>query len=153
MGSIRTFAVATKDARQLHVNQVSDNRIVVLVEDSDDDAFFFERSFAVAKVRAELVRLADGGAAVEYLERAAVSENFAERFVIFLDLKLPVLSGFDVLQWIRDRGLAVEVIVLSGSDLEADITLARQLGASDYLSKPISPVEIRKRLTRIPQRP
>ena len=148
---IGALATATKTRGGPNVNNASDNPIVLLVEDSDDDAFFFERSFAMANVSAELVRVADGGAAVKYLEHAATRpRNFAERCVIFLDLKLPVLGGFEVLQWIRERGLAFEVIVLSGSDLESDITLARQLGASDYLAKPISAEAIRKRLTQIP---
>ena len=119
----------------------------MLVEDSDDDAFFFERAFALADVAGELLRLPDGGAAVAYLERALLQPaSSGPRHVLFLDLKLPVLSGFDVLHWIRERSLALEVIVLSGSDLESDVAMARQLGASDYLVKPISPEEIRKRL-------
>jgi DNA-binding response OmpR family regulator len=132
------------------LNGSSNNRIVLLVEDSDDDAFFFERAFEMAKTGARLVRLIDGGAAVEYLERASSEfSDFSQCHLVFLDLKLPVLSGFDVLQWIRERGLTVEVIVLSGSDLESDINFARQLGASDYLVKPISPAEISKCVAQI----
>lgn len=118
----------------------------MLVEDSDDDAFFFERAFAAAKTGARFIRLDDGGAAVDYLERNSESLDFLEHLLVFLDLKLPVLSGFDVLRWIQERGLPVEVIVLSGSDLEPDIELARRLGASDYLVKPVSPAEIGSRV-------
>ncbi len=124
-------------------------RIVLLVEDSDDDAFFFERSLKNAGIPGQLIRVADGGAAVEYLERAsAASKDLLQTHVVFLDLKLPVLSGFEVLRWIRERSLSVEVLVLSGSDLDLDIEAATRLGASDYLVKPISAAELRKRLTQ-----
>ena len=124
----------------------TDNRTVLLVEDSDDDAFFFERAFELARTGAQLVRVVDGGAAVEYLERASSASDALPRLLVFLDLKLPVLSGFEVLQWIRNRDAAVEVVVLSGSDLETDIAMAKELGAADYLVKPISPAEIKRRV-------
>ena len=148
MGSILALAMAPK-TRGNPLNELSCSRIVVLVEDSDDDAFFFERAFDAAKTGAQLIRLADGRAAVEYLERNIESADSSERHLVFLDLKLPVWSGFDVLRWMRERGLAVEVVVLSGSDLEPDIDLARRLGASDYLVKPISSMEIGRRVAGV----
>ena len=117
-------------------------RSVVLVEDSDDDAFFFERAFSKAGLTANVIRIKDGGAAVEHLKSSA--DNLPA--LIFLDLKLPVLSGFDVLKWMREHNVFVEVIVLSGSDLDSDKRLARELGASDYLVKPVSAAELNKRL-------
>src|SRR5689334_7804248 len=114
------------------------SRIALLVEDSDDDAFFFERALATACVPVQLIRLADGGAAVEYLERMTrASRDLSRTHVLFLDLKLPVLSGFEVMRWIRERNLLLEVIVLSGSDLDSDIEAARDLGACEFLVKPI----------------
>ena len=59
-------------------------------------------------------------------------------FLIFLDLKMPVMSGFDVLQWLKNSGLKPQVIVLSGSNDQADRSRAFSLGATDYLVKPIS---------------
>ncbi len=129
------------------MNAQNENRTVVLVEDSDDDAFFFQHALGNAGTPARLIRLIDGGAAVEYLERAAAeSKELSPSHLLFLDLKLPVLSGFDVLKWIRRRNLSIDVIVLSGSDLDSDMEAARQLGASDYLVKPISAMELGKRL-------
>jgi CheY-like chemotaxis protein len=123
------------------------SQIVLLVEDSDDDAFFFERALAVAAVPVQLIRVADGGAAVEYLERMTRgSKDLSRTHVLFLDLKLPVLSGFEVMRWIRERNLLLEVIVLSGSDLDSDIEAARDLGASEFLVKPIMAVQLQDRL-------
>ena len=124
---------------------------VLLVEDSDDDAFFFERAFEAADTSAKLIRLSDGGAAVDFLERGlSQTPDFAARHLMFLDLKLPVLSGFDVLQWIAKRNVPLEVVVLSGSDLEGDTNQARELGATEYFVKPISSEQIRKRVLQPP---
>ncbi len=121
-----------------------DNQVALLVEDSDDDAFFFERALASAAIPVQLIRVTDGGAAVEYLERVTSgSKDLSQTHVLFLDLKLPVLSGFEVMRWIRQRELSLEVVVLSGSDLDTDIEAARQLGASEFLVKPISAVQLR----------
>jgi CheY-like chemotaxis protein len=122
-------------------------RIVLLVEDSDDDAFFFERALKEAGVEKAPVRLVDGGAAIAYLERASAgSKDLSQTHILFLDLKLPVLSGFEVLKWIRDHRVSIEVLVLSGSSLDLDMEAARRLGASDYLVKPISAAELKQRL-------
>lgn len=118
------------------------NRIVLLVEDSDDDAFFFERAFERAGTGARFIRVVDGARAIEYFEQASARAGLADTHIVFLDLKLPVLSGFEVLEWLRDRRVSLNVIVLSGSELELDITHAKVLGASDYLVKPISSEQI-----------
>ena len=122
------------------------NRIVLLVEDSDDDAFFFERALANAAGEAVLQRFPDGGAAINYLAQLSTNSPDLSSYVVFLDLKLPVLSGFEVLKWIRERGLSLEVIILSGSDLDSDVDAARELGASRFIVKPISSVQLRERL-------
>jgi CheY-like chemotaxis protein len=58
--------------------------------------------------------------------------------VIFLDLKLPLKSGHDVLNWIRNqkRFSAIVVVVLTSSDHPSDIQKAYHLGANSYLVKP-----------------
>ena len=60
--------------------------------------------------------------------------------LIFLDLKMPVMSGFEVLEWLRFSGLepAPKVIVLSGSNDQDDRGRALSLGAAEYLVKPIT---------------
>ena len=52
---------------------------------------------------------------------------------------MPVLNGFEVLDWLRHQPFApqMRVIVLSGSEHQNDKDRAQQLGASDYLVKPV----------------
>lgn len=125
---------------------MSDKQLeVLLVEDSPEDVFFFERALKRSG-RGNEVKLSivtDGGMAVEFLERNGYRPD-----LIFLDLKLPRLSGFDVLRWIRQQDFSpsLRVIVLSGSSHEKDQALASELGAVDYVVKPISPQTLAKLL-------
>lgn len=133
----------------LFMNAPAQSRIVLLVEDSDDDAFFFEHAFAHAAADCRLIRASNGGEAVDYLQTACEhSRDLSQTHIVFLDLKMPGLNGFEVLKWISERGICVEVLVLSGSDMELDMQTARALGAADYLVKPISVPELKKRLAR-----
>ena len=114
------------------------NAQILLVEDSEDDAFFFRRTLQKSGLTCSLTHVTDGGQAVEFLENAASNpENLPH--TIFLDLKMPVLNGFEVLEWIRSQSLpsALHVIVLSGSEHEADKQRAAELGAAAYLVKPV----------------
>ena len=98
-----------------------------------------------------MIRLVNGGDAIAFLQKAAAQNpDLSQSHIVFLDLKLPVLSGFEVFKWIRERGISLEVVVLSGSDIESDMELARTRGASDYLVKPIAAQEIRRWLIREP---
>lgn len=127
-----------------HENQVP---VVLLVEDSDDDAFFFEHALVRSGVDCRLRHVMDGRAALRYLT-AAREQLEPWPAAIFLDLKLPGFSGFDVLQWVREQTFdpPLKITVLSGSDHAADIAAVARLGFSDYVVKPISAELLRHRL-------
>jgi CheY-like chemotaxis protein len=116
--------------------------IILLAEDSADDAFFFQRAFRKANLPCEVLHAENGKAAVEILARASSSNSAPGDlpFVIFLDLKMPVMTGFEVLEWLKASRLSPlpRVIVLSGSADQADRERALNLGAAHYLVKPIS---------------
>jgi CheY-like chemotaxis protein len=111
----------------------------LLVEDSEDDAFFFKRTFQKSGVTCSLCHVTNGAEAVDFLENARSSEPQNLPFAIFLDLKMPVLNGFEVLEWMRTQAFpsSIHVIVLSGSDYPEDKERAAGLGATDYLVKPV----------------
>lgn len=123
---------------------------LLLAEDSSDDAYFFERALKRSQMDCDLVHVSDGSAAVDALRKAQeTGEGLPD--LIFLDLKMPVMNGFEVLEWIQGQQFpsAPEVIVLSGSDHDADQRRARALGASDYLVKPITVDLLTKRLQNV----
>lgn len=114
---------------------MSDNLPVLLVEDNDDDLFFFRRLIAKAGVSPSLAVATDGQQAVEHLKRSLAGGEVPR--LMFLDLKLPLRGGFEVLQWVRTQpalaGMAV--VVLSSSAEVRDIEQAYALGAQAYLVK------------------
>lgn len=80
--------------------------------------------------------------------------ELAESFrpdVIFLDVKMPGLDGFEVLERLRKdhRFSSVPVIMLTSMGQEADIVRAFRMGADDYVLKPFSPTELSARVRRL----
>jgi two-component system response regulator len=68
----------------------------LLVEDDADDAILFEHVLGEAGHVRELVRLHDGAEAIEYLQATQAGSKAKPR-IVFLDLKLPKVDGFQVL--------------------------------------------------------
>ncbi|HZR18866.1 MAG TPA: response regulator [Verrucomicrobiae bacterium] len=122
-------------------------KTILLVEDNENDVIFMQRALATAEVANPVQIVADGQSAINYL--AGVGE-FSDRIafplpaLLFLDLKLPVKSGLDVLAWLRRRPefKKVIVLVLTTSREPTDIERAFELGANAYLAKPSSVSEL-----------
>jgi CheY-like chemotaxis protein len=118
---------------------------VLLVEDSEEDIFFFKRAFAKSGIELGLALARDGNSAISLLS----DDNFRARLcLVFLDLKLPLMNGFEVLRWMHAQNLnpSPPVIVLSGSSHKSDKARATELGAREYVVKPISAETIRQHL-------
>ena len=114
---------------------------ILLVEDEPDDVYFLKRAFTSTSETAPIVVLADGGAAIDYLAGTGAFSNRDEHplpALMLLDLKLPGVTGFDVLAWLRAQpGLKrLPVIVLTSSSQDEDVRRAYDLGVNSYLVKP-----------------
>ena len=116
-----------------------DRDVVLVAEDSDDDYFFLERAARLAAADVRLHRVADGQQAIDYLSEAYGGQNSRTRMpkLLLLDLKMPTLDGFEVLQWLsmQDELKNVPVVVLSNSALRRDIRKAYELGANGFAKK------------------
>jgi CheY-like chemotaxis protein len=123
------------------------NLSLLLVDDSEDDAFFFARTLQKSGAICSLHHSENGTQALQFLQKTARSHEDLPR-VVFLDLKLPVLNGFEVLEWIRGQAFPPEmqIVVLSGSERQDDKDRAAQLGATDYLVKPIKVSDLQRLL-------
>jgi CheY-like chemotaxis protein len=116
--------------------------IILLVEDDEDDQFFMQVALERAGIRDPLQVVSDGREAIAYLAGEGSYGNrskYPRPTLIFLDLKMPYVSGFEVLEWLRARGdefKEVAVVVLTSSPEERDHKRAYQLGARSYLLKP-----------------
>src|SRR5262245_35347618 len=96
-------------------------------------------------------RVANGREAIDYLAgggKYADREAFPFPAVLFLDLKMPGLGGFDVLRWMQENRecRVTPTLVLSSSVLERDVELSYALGAHAYLGKPATVEELKRML-------
>lgn len=117
---------------------------ILLVEDSPDDAALTLRALKAHNITNEVVVARDGAEALDYLfgtgGRPAPAEPPA---VVLLDLKLPKLTGLEVLQRIRadEHTRLLPVVILTSSDEERDVIDGYSLGANSYVRKPVDFVE------------
>jgi two-component system response regulator len=116
--------------------------IVLLVEDNPDDEELTLMAFKHSKIANEVVVVHDGVEALEYLFGANQSSGDTVNElpqVMLLDLKLPRLSGLDVLKRIRSdpRTQLLPVVILTSSSEEEDILSSYRLGANSYVRKPV----------------
>jgi CheY-like chemotaxis protein len=119
---------------------------LLLVEDSEDDAFFFKRTLEKSGLGCTVHRVSDGAEAIDFLQSISDARSDAFPKVVFLDLKMPVLNGFEVLDWLQTQPftLQMQVIVLSGSEHENDKVRAAQMGAKAYLVKPVTTSDLNR---------
>lgn len=112
---------------------------ILLVEDTDDDAYYFSRRVQKSGFDCIVDHVTDGAQAVAFIQKAAASPPEGLPKIIFLDLKMPLMNGFEVLEWLQKQAFRfqIQVIVLSGSEHQNDKNRAATLGAADYLVKPI----------------
>ena len=118
-------------------------RTILLVEDNPDDEEFTLRSLRRANVSNEIMVARDGGEAVDWLFGQGVHagrDASQVPAVVLLDLKLPKLSGIDVLRRMRADPLTrlVPVVVLTSSNEEEDMLNSYESGANSYVRKPVA---------------
>jgi CheY-like chemotaxis protein len=116
---------------------------IILVEDSEDDAFFFQRTLEKTGINCDCVHVSTGEAAISYLK-----QRHDRSYLVFLDLRLPGVNGFAVMEWLQTQRFEhhIEVVILSGSGDPCDVTSAEKHGVTDYLIKPISETDLAKRI-------
>ena len=116
--------------------------IILVVEDNDDDAELTVMAFREAKISNPVVRVEDGVQALDYLfcrgdHSARDSSDLPS--VVLLDLKLPRLSGLEVLAALRadERTKRLPVVILTSSNEERDRLAAYDNHANSYVRKPV----------------
>ena len=128
---------------------------VLYAEDNDDDIFFMQLAFERAEISHPLIIVKDGLEALQYLAGTTPFARSAHPYpaLLLLDLNLPIKSGFEVLQWLREQpGKALNVVVVSSSSQQLDIDLAKKIGIQDYLIKPASPARLVELVRQVKQR-
>jgi CheY-like chemotaxis protein len=117
-------------------------KLILLVEDSEDDVWLISRAFTKAGSSNRLESVRDGQEAMDYL---AGKDAFGDRekhplpWLVVLDLRMPRVDGFEVLKWIRALPAlsSLVVVVLTSSELARDVDEAYRSGANSVLVKPL----------------
>jgi two-component system response regulator len=125
------------------MSAATSSRTILLIEDDPDDAELAIRALRGNRIPNDIVHVKDGAAARDFL--FGVGE-FAGRdpaeapALILLDLKLPKISGLDVLRRIRadDHTRLTPVVILTSSDEEEDMIRGYGLGANSFVRKPVN---------------
>ena len=117
-------------------------RPILLVEDNPDDVELTVMALKEAKITNPVVVAANGVEALDYLFGTgahAGRDASAQPVVVLLDIKLPLLSGMDVLRRMREdeRTRRTPVVMLTSSDERGDIAATYDLGANSYVRKPV----------------
>lgn len=112
---------------------------LMMVDDDADDVVIFAHRLKMAGFRRPLLHFKNGGDAFMFLKQFCTGEKAADQrpSVMFLDVNMPNLSGFDVLVWARQQPAlkGMKIIMLSGATEPWDAKIALKLGADDYLMK------------------
>jgi two-component system, response regulator len=115
-------------------------RKILLIEDNSDDIELTLRALKKNNIMNEVVVIRDGAKALEYLcGRGGGLQMTQLPAVVLLDLKLPKVSGLDVLALLRanPRTKSVPVVVLTSSKEDKDLLQSYSLGANSYVRKPV----------------
>jgi CheY-like chemotaxis protein len=120
---------------------------ILQVEDDDNDILFLRAAMQKAAPEIPLQVAIDGKQALDYLQgngKYANRDQYPIPCLVLLDLRLPRVDGFRVLEWIRQQPQyrALPVVIMTSSNEECDIDRARQLGANAYITKPANPAEL-----------
>jgi two-component system, response regulator len=127
---------------------------ILLVEDDPNDAELTSRALRRGGIAVRMMRVSDGVEALDYLlcrGAHAGRAGMARPKLVLLDLKLPKLTGLEVLKAIRaDAGLKrLVVVMLTSSREERDLAEAYDSGVNSYVVKPVNFEQLMDSLARV----
>lgn len=130
------------------------DKLILVVEDNPDHLELTVLTLEESGVRAEIAVARDGVEALDYLfgqGKYAGRDTQRQPSFVLLDMKLPKLSGLDVLRSVRSNPLTalVPVIMLTSSSEHSDMAACYQSGASSFVRKPVDFIDFTEKLNRL----
>ncbi len=112
---------------------------IALVEDNLDDAELTKLALESQNICNKLLYFNSGGEAIKYFTNLE-SENMDLPFLVLLDLKMPLIGGYDVLFMLKNKMETkdIPVVIITSSLENEDMIKCKQYGASGFLQKPVS---------------
>jgi CheY-like chemotaxis protein len=112
---------------------------ILIADDESEDRFFLQKALRKAGVKNPILEFRDGADLLEFLERETVEHKTLHDIadLLFLDIKMPLVDGFDTMRAIRDNPVlkVLQIVIVSSSGLPKDQKQASELGAVGYLEK------------------
>ena len=112
---------------------------ILIADDEAEDRFFLEKALRKAGAKNPIIEFHDGADLLEFLRKeSATHKSIGEiAALLLLDIKMPLVDGFDAMRWIRDNPVVklLRIVIVSSSSLPRDQEKAAELGAIDYLEK------------------
>ena len=114
---------------------------ILLAEDDPGHARLIEKNLRRANIKNEIHIATNGQEAVDYLfsEGEYVGNNHASHLLVLLDLNMPVLDGYQVLERMKtdERTKCIPVIILTTTDDSREVRRCYELGCNVYITKPV----------------
>jgi len=123
------------------------SNLILLAEDSEEDELLFMNALRNSGIRNPVIVVTDGRQVIAYLNgelQYADRSRFPLPRILMLDLAMPKLDGWQVLQWVRARPEFADllVVVLTNSLRADDLQRAYRMGANSFLGKPCTSAEL-----------
>lgn len=140
---MKTEKVSRKEVVEMvYKNATGASLKILLVEDNPAHAELVVRSFKDHTINSDIHHVNNGELALDYLfqrGKYADQEKYPQPHVILLDIRMPKISGLDVLKELKasEELRHIPVIILTTSDAEQDVTKAYQNYVNSYLVKPV----------------
>lgn len=114
---------------------------ILLVEDDPGHARLIEKNLRRSNITNEIVTIDDGQRALDYLFGSGqyAGREPSRSLLVLLDLNLPVLDGYQVLQHMKadERTRCIPVIILTTTDDAREVARCYELGCNVYMTKPV----------------
>jgi CheY-like chemotaxis protein len=112
---------------------------ILITDDESEDRFFLQKALRKAGVKNPILEFRDGADLLQFLEAHAKDHKSAGEIadLLFLDIKMPLVDGFDTMRSIRNNPALklLRIVIVSSSSLPKDQERAAELGAAQYLEK------------------
>ncbi|CAN5692184.1 response regulator [soil metagenome] len=121
------------------ISRLARNAVVLMAEDNDDHSFLARESFNDARLKADLHHVVDGMECMAFLRNEPPFENAPRPDLLLLDLHMPRMDGFEVMEAIsKDESLRhLTVLALTTSTDSADVRRMYALGCRSFMVKPV----------------